>query len=487
MTASPAPARESVADPVPAAAGAGAVRVLVVDNDIVHGRTMGEAIGRLGLDVHVVGSGAEGGRRIEQESFDVVVTDLMMNDIGGLEILARAKRASAETEVIVVTGHGTIPSAVAAMQQGAFTYLQKPLDLGHLRAAVEKASAGVRLRRQNLELNRRLDEKFGFEGVVGSSPQMLALVERLKRIAPTDATVLILGETGTGKELVAQAVHQNSPRKSKPFVALNCAALSENILESELFGHVKGAFTDASSDRVGKFEYANGGTLFLDEVGDMPLATQIKLLRVLESGEITRVGSNTPQRVNVRILSATNRNLEEAIAAGTFRSDLYHRLKVVTVAIPTLRERAADIPLLIEHFVRQFAKRHGKTIRGVSLPARIRLGSYAWPGNVRQLRNVVESMVVVDCDGTLDVDDLPLELEPEAAGTGGSAAADAAGAAAESQPGIAALVGRPLEEVERIFIGATLKLTGGNREQAAELLGIGERTLYRKIKEYQLS
>jgi two-component system response regulator HydG len=260
-------------------------------------------------------------------------------------------------------------------------------------------------------------------------------------------------------------------------VALNCAALSENILESELFGHVKGAFTDASSDRIGKFEYANGGTLFLDEVGDMPMATQIKLLRVLESGQITRVGTNATSHVNVRLLSATNRNLEEAIAGGSFRSDLYHRLKVVTIAIPTLQERSADIPLLIEHFVRQFAKRHGKTIKGVSLAARMKLGAYAWPGNVRQLRNVIESMVVVDCDETLDVDDLPAELEP--------VAADAQPAG--SSPGLTSLVGKPLEEIERLFIGETLKLTGGNREQAAEMLGIGERTLYRKIKEFQLS
>jgi two-component system response regulator HydG len=482
MTTSAAPS-PSEAPPAGPPAAVGPVRVLVVDNDIVHARTMGEALSRAGRDVTVVGSGSEGARRLGQEPFDVVVTDLMMNDIGGLEILARAKQASEETEVIVVTGHGTIPSAVLAMQQGAFTYLQKPLDLGHLRAAVDKASEGVRLRRQNLELHRRLDEKFGFEGVVGSSPQMLALIERLKRIAPTDATVLIQGATGTGKELVAQAIHQNSPRKNKPFVALNCAALSENILESELFGHVRGAFTDASSDRVGKFEYANGGTLFLDEVGDMPMATQIKLLRVLESGEITRVGSNTPLKVNVRILSATNRNLEEAIESGAFRSDLYHRLKVVTIGIPALRERAEDIPLLIEHFVKQFARRHGKTIKGMSLAARVRLGSFEWPGNVRQLRNVIESMVVVDCDETLDVDDLPLELEPVAAVAGGAPVP----AGIDMQAGLAALVGRPLEEVERLFITETLKLTGGNREQAAQLLGIGERTLYRKIKEYQLS
>ena len=470
----------SAAQPSPAAGAQGLVRVLVVDNDIVHARTMGEVLSRLGYQVVVVGSGTEGARKIELESFDVVVTDLMMNDIGGLEILTRAKKAAADTEVIVVTGHGTIPSAVSAMQQGAFTYLQKPLDLAHLRAAVEKASEGVRLKRQNLELNRRLDEKFGFEGVVGSSSQMHSLIERLKRIAPTDATVLIQGETGTGKELVAQAIHQNSPRKSKPFVALNCAALSENILESELFGHIRGAFTDASNDRVGKFEYANGGTLFLDEVGDMPMPTQIKLLRVLESGEITRVGSNTPIRVNVRILSATNRNLEDAVAAGSFRSDLYHRLKVVTIAIPTLQDRVADIPLLIEHFVRQFSKRHVKAIKGMSLAARIALGSFGWPGNVRQLRNVIESMVVVDCDGMLDVDDLPMELDPAGATPAASASA------VDMHVGISALIGRPLEEVERLCITETLKLTGGNREQAAEMLGIGERTLYRKIKEYQL-
>lgn len=456
------------------------VNVLVVDNDLTHARTMAEVLERLGYRCVVAGGGNEGVERITSEVFDVVVTDLMMNDIGGLDILSAAKQASPETQVIVVTGHGTIPSAVAAMQQGAYSYLQKPLDLAQLRSAVEKAAEGVLLKRENLELNRRLDEKFGFEGVIGSSPQMLALVDRLKRIAPTDATVLIQGATGTGKELVAQAIHQNSPRKPKPFVALNCAALSENILESELFGHIRGAFTDASSDRVGKFEYANGGTLFLDEVGDMPMATQIKLLRVLESSEITRVGSNTPLKVNVRILSATNRNLEEAIAAGTFRSDLYHRLKVVTIVIPTLKERAADIPLLIEHFLKQFAKRHGKKIRGVSPAARMRLVSFDWPGNVRQLRNVIESMVVVDIDGTLDVDDLPLELEPDAAGEKTPAVVD-------MHAGLATLVGRSLEEIERIFIGETLKLTGGNREQAADMLGIGERTLYRKIKEFQLS
>jgi len=452
-----------------------AIRVLIVDNDAPHAEAVAESLERVGFECTVATSGPQGLERMEQQPFDMVITDLVMKDVDGLEVLARAKESLPDAEVILVTGHGTVPSAITAMQQGAFNYLLKPLDLGQLRAVADKASASLRLRRTNAELNRRLDEKFGFEGVVGSSPEMHEVIDRLKRIAPTDASVLIQGATGTGKELVAQAIHQNSPRKNKPFVALNCAALSENILESELFGHVRGAFTDASTDRVGKFEYAHGGTLFLDEVGDMPLATQIKLLRVLESGEITRVGSNEAIRVNVRILSATNRNLEDSIEAGTFRSDLYHRLKVVTISLPRLVERRQDIPLLIEHFIKQFAKRHHKTIKSMSFAARRKLLDYDWPGNVRQLRNVVESMVVVDFDGVLDLDDLPDEL----AGSAKDVADPGSGS-------LGALVGKPLSEIERLFIAETLQQTGGNREAAAERLGIGERTLYRKIKEYNL-
>ena len=451
------------------------VRVLIVDNEEALAETVAESLERVGYECQVATSGNEGARQIEQQQFDVIITDLVMNDLDGLALLKQAKNDLPDAEVILITGHGTIQSAVTAMQQGAFNYLLKPLDIQQLRAVVEKAAASARLRTTNAELNRRLDERFGFEGVIGSSTKMNEVISLLKRIAPTNASVLIQGETGTGKELVAQAIHQNSPRKNKPFVALNCAALSENILESELFGHVKGAFTDASSDRVGKFEYANGGTLFLDEVGDMPMATQIKLLRVLQNGEITRVGSNDPMKVNVRILSATNRNLEKQITAGTFRSDLYHRLKVVTVVLPRLVERSQDIPLLIDHFIRQFSKRHEKTIKSMSTAARRRLMAYDWPGNVRQLRNVIESMVVVDYDGVLDVDDLPTELTEQTEVSGDTIGGN-----------LASLVGKPLEEVERLFISETLRLTGGNREEAAEMLGIGERTLYRKIKEYNL-
>mgnify|MGYP005847220135 FL=1 len=466
-----AASEENAADALPQPAA----DVLIIDNEAAHAEVVAEALDRVGFSCQIATSGARGAELISDRHFDVIITDLVMHDIDGLGILARAKEELPDSEVILITGHGSVPSAVEAMKRGAFNYLLKPLDLNQLRAVAQRAAEAARLRQANVELKRRLDEKFGFEGVIGDSPQMRDVIERLKRIAPTNASVLIQGETGTGKELVAQAIHQNSPRKNKPFVALNCAALSENILESELFGHVKGAFTDASTDRVGKFEYAHGGTLFLDEVGDMPMATQIKLLRVLENGEITRVGSNDPIKVNVRILSATNRHLEDAIQAGTFRSDLYHRLKVVTVRLPTLRERSADIPVLIDHFIKLFAKTHGKQIRGVSPPCRRRLLAYQWPGNVRELKNAVESMVVVDYDGLLDLDDLPEQLADSAEPQGEPATASLAG-----------LVGKPLEELERLFIAETLRVTAGNREEAASMLGIGERTLYRKIKEYQL-
>ena len=451
------------------------LRVLIVDNDRPHADAVAESLTRVGYDCTVTDSGSEALGLIDENIYDLVFTDLVMPEVDGMEILRHTKEALPEAEVIVVTGHATVGTAVAAMEQGAFTYLEKGAGLTHLRTITDRVAESLKLRRDNVELNRRLDKKFGFEGVIGNSAEMNAVIEKLKRIAPTDASVLIQGATGTGKELVAQAIHQNSPRKNRPFVALNCAALSENILESELFGHIRGAFTDASADRVGKFEYADRGTLFLDEVGDMPMPTQIKLLRVLESGEITRVGSNETIKVNVRILSATNRDLKESIADGSFRSDLYHRLKVVTVILPDLRQRTQDIPLLIEEFMRQFADRHHKTINGMATAARRRLMAYDWPGNVRQLRNVVESMVVVDDDGNLGLSDLPEEFSEEADTNieGGS-------------PSLGSMVGRPLVDVEKQFIADTLTLTGGNREEAAKFLGIGQRTLYRKIKEYQL-
>jgi two-component system response regulator HydG len=450
------------------------IRVLIVDNDEALARAMEEALVRVGYACTVATSGPEGARRIEQDSFDLVVTDLVMNDIDGMEILTRAKQAMPDCEVILVTGHASVPKAVEAMQQGAFNFLEKPITPQRLRAIAEKASDAVRLKQTNQELNQRLDERFGFEGIIYSSVPMQRVIDRLKRIAPTDATVLITGESGTGKELIAQAIHQNSPRKGKRLVALNCAAVAENLVESELFGHVKGAYTDAHNDRVGAFEYANGGTLFLDEVGDMPMSTQIKLLRVLEDHQITRVGDNKLIRVNVRVVSATNRSLEMLVEQGKFRNDLYFRLKVVTVNLPALAERREDIVPLTDHFRKQFAKRHHKTIKGVTPSVTRRLFAYAWPGNVRQLRNAVETMVVLDNDGLLDIDDLPPELMEIEETPVTSALA-----------GSGELIGRSLDDIERWAIEQTLKLTSGNREETARILGIGARTLYRKLDKYQ--
>ncbi len=454
------------------------IRVLIVDDDEPHAQAVAESLERVGYECATANSGERGAAMIESETYDVVVTDLRMDDVDGLDILRKTKEELPDAEVILLTGHASVQSALAAGQAGASMYLTKPLDINELRAAVEKASTRMRLLRQNAELSRSLDEKFGFEGVIGSSPAMTKVLDRLKAVAPTNSTVLIEGESGTGKELVARALHQNSERKSKPFVPLNISALPDSILESELFGHEAGAFTGAVGKRVGKFEFANGGTLFLDEVGEMPMDTQIKLLRVLEDRRITRLGANEELDVNVRLVAATNADLEKEVQEGRFRSDLYYRLQVVSIFLPPLRERRGDIPLLIDHFRRQLSESYGRDVPGVSRGARQALMSYSWPGNIRQLRNVIERMIVLDSDGVLDIDDVPEEIAPPD-GTVTSAAIP-------SGAGADALVGRPLSEVERYYIQQALELTNGKREEAASLLGIGERTLYRKIKEYDL-
>jgi two-component system response regulator HydG len=364
----------------------------------------------------------------------------------------------------------TRQNAVAAMQKGAATYLRKPVNLEELRAVVRNALEHQHLRRDNLALRQQLDQRYGFENIVGNNPRMLRVLETLRQIAPTNATVLIYGESGTGKELVARALHNNSRRRQSRFVALNCGALSEGILESELFGHTRGAFTGASEARQGRFEYADGGTLLLDEVGDMPPSTQVKLLRVLEQNEIVRVGSNTPIHVDVRIIAATHRRLEDLVKEGTFREDLYFRLKVVTLYIPPLRERKDDIPLLATHFLKELSDAHGKEVAELSPEARKRLTQYDWPGNVRELRNCIEHMIVVTTDPILGEDDLPDHVVP--------------GETPPDEP--TALVGISIQEAERELIRNTLAMVGGNRVEAAKILGIGERTLYRKIKEYDL-
>lgn len=454
--------------------------LLVVDNDPAHARAMTESLERVGYRCTVATTGPEGAKLIERETFDLVITDLVMNEVDGMQILALAAKRLPEAEIIMVTGHATVPKAVEAMQLGAFTFLEKPITPQRLRAVTEKAIDAIRLRRKNTELHQRLDERFGFEGIIYASDKMQMVIDRLKRIAPTDATVLITGESGTGKEMIAQAIHQNSPRKGKRIVALNTRAVSETLVESELFGHVKGAFTDAASDRVGAFEYANGGTLFLDEVGDMPMSTQIKLLRVLEENQIQRVGDNKPIKVNVRLVSATNRPLETMVASGEFRNDLYFRLKVVTVALPSLRERRDDIVPLMDHFRKMFIKRHGKANSHFTPAVTKRFFAYDWPGNIRQLRNFVETMVVLDTDGALDLDDLPPELMDEETTESTTITSSAVAGSTEMS-----LLGQPLAEIEKWAIQETLKLTGGNREEAAKILQIGARTLYRRLDQYK--
>jgi len=450
------------------------LELLIIDDEADHAEVLAESLERVGYHCTIATSGTDGAGRMTRDEPDLILTDLKMAGVDGLEILRKARQELPDSEVVVITGHGDVQTAVEAMKAGATTYLQKPVNLAELRATVDKAAERLRLVRANRELKRQLDEKFGFEGVIGNSPKMHAVLAKLKSVAPTQATVLIHGETGTGKELVARAIHNNSPRKNKNFVAMNCTALNENLLDDELFGHEVGAFTGAERVRKGRFEHANGGTMFLDEVGDMPLSLQAKLLRALENQEVIRIGSNEPIKVNVRLISATNRDLEAAVAAGTFRQDLYFRLKVLTIKLPPLRERRQDLPLLSAHFIKELNQRHTKQVKGISEGMRKALAGHDWPGNVRELRNVIESMLVQDVDGVLDFDDMQEEERNQLRHSEGGAVS------------AAGLVGRPLYEVERYYIEQTLELTEGNREEAARRLGIGERTLYRMIQEWKL-
>jgi two-component system response regulator HydG len=443
------------------------IRVLVLDDDRAHAEAAAESLSRSGYDCTVATSGTEGLRLLESDGFDVILTDLVMRDTSGIEIVRKAKASTPETEVIVMTGYPSYETALEAMDAGAYDYLNKPIDLNILRAKIRKALEKQKLVRSNVELKKQLDKRYGFEGIIGGSEPMQEVFDVLRQVSASTATVLILGETGTGKELVARAIHANSPRRGNRFMALNCAALSETILESELFGHEKGAFTGAVQQRKGRFEYAHGGTLFLDEVGDLPAATQVKLLRVIEYGEVFRVGSNEPVKVDVRLIAATHKDLGALIREGTFREDLYYRLKVVTIELPPLRERLEDLPLLINSFLDEFSKAQGRKSPEITPAAMELLYNYDWPGNVRELRNCVESMVVLDKDGKIDAEDVPRFVKQ------GDAMGSSSG-----------LGGVNLEEKEKDNIRKALALCEGNREKAAKMLGIGERTLYRKIKRY---
>ena len=445
--------------------------ILVVDDDPNLLDTLQQALTPLPVEITSASSGKEALARLQEREFAVVVTDVVMRDLDGFAVLDATKKRSAITRVIMLTGHGSREVAVSAMQQGATYYVEKPVDLADLRTKVGKCLEEHRKDRDYESLRKEVHKSYQLEGIIGQDPRMVRVTEVVRQIAPTNASVLILGPSGTGKELVARAVHNLSPRRQHPFIALNCGGLSEGTIESELFGHVKGAYTGALADREGKFEFADKGTLFLDEVGEMPISTQIKLLRVLEDREVIRLGSNKARKVDVRVLAATNADLQQKVKSGQFREDLYFRLKVVTIELPPLRERRSDIKLLVEHFLQHFAKLHDKDVESIDRDALVELVNYDWPGNVRELRNAVESMVVRARGNILTRHDLPPEIWSRAE---------------IDQDSWQFLAGKTAQEVEKQHIRVSLHLHEGNRVKAAKSMGISERTLYRKIREYGL-
>ncbi len=453
--------------------------VLIVEDEIAHGEAIAEGLERANFECTVANSAEEALKILNERPFDVIVTDYKLGQsFNGIDILKQAKEKWPETEVVLITAHGSEQLAREALRkENAYDYLTKPIDLDELRQIVARAAKQAQTARENRLLKRQLDEQFGVENIICVSPAMKRILKIVKQVAPTNITVLLQGESGTGKDLIAHAIHQNSPRRNKRMVTLDCAGLSEGVLESELFGHVKGAFTGAISSRKGRFEFADGSTLFLDEIGEMPLTMQAKLLRALENREIVPVGSNEPISVDVRLISATNRDLAQAVKENKFREDLYFRIKGVTLKIPPLRERREDIPVLIEHFLKTFNEEHGRDIKGITSDARNILLNYHWPGNVRELKNCIESMAILADKDMLDVDDVPEEIRAY------SSSSDTRTAIVP----LTSLAGKSLQELEREHIRNTLELTKGNREKAAHILGIAPRTLYRKLKEYGLS
>jgi len=445
-------------------------RILVADDEPAQRELVGGFLRKHGFEVTQAADGRQALARFKQEPFDLVLTDQKMPDLSGLELLEGVRAITPEAAVLIMTAYGTIETAVSAIKAGAADYLTKPVNLDELLHRIHQVQERQRLLTENRELRDALVGRHRVEGIIGESGQMQEVLSLVRRVAPSDATVLIRGESGTGKELIAKAIHYASPRASGLLVKVNCAALPETLIESELFGHEKGAFTGAVSARKGRFELADGGSLFLDEIGDLPAPVQVKLLRVLQERELERVGSSRPIAVNVRLLAATHRNLEALVREGRFRDDLYYRINVVTITLPPLRERREDLPLFIDHFLRTFAAKNGKTIRGLSREARETLLRYDYPGNVRELENLIERAVVLTRDEVIGLADLPLTLaEP----------------APEPEAGVGLIAA--VEGLERRMIREALAQANGTQTRAAELLGISERVLRYKLKKYGLS
>jgi two-component system response regulator HydG len=448
-------------------------RLLIVEDEATARAALGEVFS--GRHEVTLVEDVEGAlEALRNEPVDLVLTDVVLpGDRDGLDLLPEARRLHPDAPVIVMTAYGTIEKAKRAMREGAYDFLEKPLDLPRLRAIVESALRAREEAPSAKALREDLSRDGVWRGFVGESPAIREVFRTVAKVAPTNATVLLLGESGTGKELVAAAVHEVSARRRGPYVTVNCAALPEGLLESELFGHVKGSFTGAVADRQGRFEAADRGTLFLDEVGDIPLHTQVKLLRALQNREIERVGESRTVRVDVRLVAATNADLEARVKKGTFREDLYFRLKVVTIRMPPLRERRSDVRLLAEHFRRTYSDRHGRATTGFRPEAMRLLTAYDYPGNVRELENLVEAAVVLSEGPEIGADALPVEL-------GGSQRVEDL----PDEDVVRIPAGTPLPEAEKALILDTLRRTGGNKTAAARILKIGLRTLYRKLDEY---
>lgn len=440
-------------------------KILVVDDEAVMRESLHDWLSDAGYQVFTAENGPQALEIIEKENLGIVIADLVMPGMDGIELMKQAKEILPNIQVIIITAYGSIPTAIAAMKEGAYDYIEKPFCPERVESLLERLVEHQGLIEENLSLRQRLEDRYRFENIIAKSPEMQRVIEVIKVVARSNATVLITGDSGTGKELVARAIHSQSHRRDKPFVAVSCAALPESLLESELFGHEKGSFTGAYAQKKGKFEFANRGTLFLDEIGEMSANIQVHLLRVLEEKAFTRVGGNEEIKVDVRIISATNKDLKKAVARGEFREDLYYRLNVVTIDLPPLRERREDIPLLAEHFLNKFALENQKEVAGFSPEAREFLLRYDWPGNVRELENAIERAVILAKNSLIEVADLP----------------DQSLSLARS-----ALQGKSLKEMEKNHILNVLSETGGNYSQAARILGISRMTLYNKAREYGL-
>jgi DNA-binding NtrC family response regulator len=453
-------------------------RILIVEDEPDLSEVFVDVLTMDGYEVSTAANGEIAMHMLSENSYDLVLTDLYLPKADGFQVLAHLQQVSSSTSAIVMTGHGSIESAVEAMKKGAVDYITKPVTFDQLRIVVKKALDVQQLQRENQLLRQQLKSKYHFENIIGTSIAMQQVFDMIAKVADAESTVLILGESGTGKELAARAIHFSSHRSEKPFIPVNCGAIPESLLESELFGHERGAFTGAVRTRMGRFELAHGGTIFLDEVGDMSPALQVKLLRVLQEQVFERVGGTKSVRVDVRILAATNRDLEEAIAKSEFREDLYYRLSVIPLTLPPLRERQDDIPLLLQHFMDQFNRLRNRKLRGFAPPALHMLVNYHWPGNVRELENLVDRLVVLKGQDVVAPEDLPEKMR--------AALPSIASVAAMDLPEQGFCLDVAVREFERDLLTRALQKASGVKNRAAQILGIKRTTLIEKLKRHAL-